>query len=154
MPRLSDQTIIDRAMAILEKRMSYYAKGSALCSPADTRNYLRLKLEEKTAECFCVLFLDNQHRVIAFEQMFNGTINASSVYPREIMRRVIHHNAAAVILAHNHPSGVSEPSRADISITDRITTALNMIDVRTLDHLIVGHGEITSLAERGLITSN
>ena len=120
-------------------------------SPADTRNYLSLRLAEREAEVFCVMFLTNRHRVIAFEEMFQGTIDGASVHPREVVKAALRLNAAAVILAHNHPSGVAEPSRSDEAITRRLTDALALVDVRVLDHLIVGGSEITSLAERGLV---
>jgi DNA repair protein RadC len=100
---------------------------------------------------FCVLFLTNRHRVIAFEEMFRGTIDGATVHPREVVKQALRLNAAAVILAHNHPSGVSEPSRADEAITRRLRDALALVDIRVLDHLIVGGSEITSLAERGLL---
>jgi len=102
-------------------------------------------------EVFAVLFLDNRHRVLAFEELFRGTIDGASVHPREVVRRALHYNAAALILAHNHPSGVSEPSSADRRITERLQAALALIDVRVLDHIVVGHGEFTSFAERGLL---
>ena len=100
-------------------------------------------------ELFCCLFLDNRHRVICCEELFRGTINGASVHPREVVRRALEHNAAALILAHNHPSGVAEPSQADIQITHRLRDALALVDIRVLDHMIVGDGEISSLAERG-----
>ncbi|AOV15909.1 hypothetical protein BJI67_01420 [Acidihalobacter aeolianus] len=98
-----------------------------------------------------MLWLDNRHRVIAFEELFQGTIDGCSVYPREVVRKALEHNAAACILAHNHPSGVTEPSRADQSITDKLKQALGQIDVRVLDHLIIGGAEVTSMAERGML---
>ena len=102
-------------------------------------------------EVFACLFLDNRHRLMAFEELFRGTIDGASVHPREVVRRALAHNAAALILAHNHPSGIAEPSAADTRITERLRQALSLIDVRVLDHLIVGDAEVTSLAERGLI---
>ena len=122
-----------------------------LTSPDDTRRYLLARLRDRHFEVFCCLYLDNRHRVIAFEELFRGTIDGASVYPREVVRHVLQHNAAAVIFAHNHPSGVAEPSTADKSLTRRLTDALSLIDVRVLDHLIVGDGQVTSFAERGLI---
>jgi len=126
-------------------------RGPALGSPADTRAYLQMALRDRQQEVFCCLFLDNRHRVLAFEEMFFGTIDGTSVHPREVLRRVLAHNAAAVILAHNHPSGVAEPSRADEGLTRRLVDALALVDVRVLDHLVVGDGEVVSFAERGLL---
>lgn len=126
-------------------------RGDALTSPDDTRRYLTACLRGYGHEVFAALFLDNRHRVIAFEELFSGTIDGASVHPREVVKRALSHNAAALILAHNHPSGVAEPSRADESITRRLREALGLVEIRVLDHLIVGDGEIVSLAERGLI---
>ncbi len=141
--------------AALEMGRRYLAerlkRGSALNSVDDTRAYLQAELRDRTQEVFCCLFLDNRHRVLAFEELFRGTLNGTAVYPREVVRRAIGHNAAAVILVHNHPSGVAEPSRADELLTVRLKEALAMIDVRLLDHLIVGDGETVSFGERGLI---
>ncbi|WP_024329317.1 DNA repair protein RadC [Thioalkalivibrio sp. ALR17-21] len=123
-------------------------RGEALTSPAATRRFLSARLRDYPFEVFSVLFLDNRHRVLAFEELFRGTIDGASVHPREVVRRVLHHNAAAVILAHNHPSGVAEPSRSDALITRRLSEALSLIDVRLLDHLIIGDTAV-SLAERG-----
>ena len=102
-------------------------------------------------ELFCCLFLDNRHRVIKFDEMFRGTIDGTSVYPREVVKEALAVNAAAVILAHNHPSGVAEPSQADERITKRLKSALELVDIRLLDHLIIGDGEATSLASRGML---
>lgn len=126
-------------------------RGDALTSPDDTRRFLAARLRGYAHEVFSALFLDNRHRVIAFEELFSGTIDGASVHPREVVKRALAHNAAALILAHNHPSGVAEPSRADESITRRLREALGLVEIRVLDHLIVGDGEIVSLAERGLI---
>lgn len=122
-----------------------------LSSPEATRDYLKLKLYGLPYEVFLCLFLDNRHRVIRIEELFRGTIDGASVHPREVVRKVMETNAAAVIFAHNHPSGVAEPSQADLRITQRLKDALALIEVRVLDHLIVGEGRGTSLAERGLI---
>jgi DNA repair protein RadC len=122
-----------------------------LTSPEATRDYLKLRLYSSPHEIFACLFLDNRHRVICYEELFRGTIDGASVHPREVVRRVIATNAAAVIFAHNHPSGVAEPSQADLRITQRLKEALGLIDVRVLDHVIIGDGEGTSLAERGLL---
>jgi DNA repair protein RadC len=126
-------------------------RGDALTCPDDTRRYLKARLRDYPFEVFGCLFLDNRHRMIRYEELFRGTIDGASVHPREVVRRALEHNAAAVILAHNHPSGVAEPSSADARITERLKSALSLIDVRVLDHLIIGDSEITSLAERGLL---
>ncbi|MES9882200.1 MAG: DNA repair protein RadC [Sedimenticola sp.] len=126
-------------------------RDNALTSPQLTRDYLQSRLSHHPNEVFACLFLDNHHRVIEYEELFQGTIDGASVHPREVVRRALAHNAAAVILAHNHPSGVAEPSRADEQITRRLQEALALVDVRVLDHVIVGTGEMTSLAERGVI---
>ncbi|WP_445362838.1 DNA repair protein RadC [Microbulbifer sp. ANSA003] len=125
--------------------------GSALCSPGAVRDYLAIQLRHRRREVFCCLYLDNQHRVIAFEELFEGTLNAANVYPREVVQQALLKGAAAVILAHNHPSGVSEPSQADIWITERLTQALELVDIKVLDHLIVGEGKALSFAEQGLM---
>jgi len=126
-------------------------RGDALHSPDDTRRYLRARLRDHPHEVFACLFLDTRHRVIRYEELFRGTIDGATVHPREVVRRALAHNAAAVILAHNHPSGVAEPSRADQQLTDRLRQALALVDVRVLDHLVVGDGEPVSFAERGLL---
>lgn len=126
------------------------AAGSIIDSPEATRRFLQAELRDSPQEIFAVLFLDNQHRVLAFERLFYGTINQAAVHPREVIKAVLRHNAAAVILAHNHPSGIAEPSRADQELTVRLRDALGLIDVRLLDHIIVGD-QCTSLAERGMI---
>ncbi len=126
-------------------------RNGAITDPGVTRRYLISRLRHHEREVFACLFLDNQHRLIQYEELFYGTIDGANVHPREVVKQVLRHNAAAVILAHNHPSGVSEPSQADRRITDRLRTALALIDVRVLDHMIVGDGEMTSFAERGLL---
>ncbi|MCP4995792.1 MAG: JAB domain-containing protein [Gammaproteobacteria bacterium] len=126
-------------------------RGDSFCSPEETRNYLRIRLGNHPNEVFACLFLDTRHRLIAYNELFQGTIDGASVHPREVVRKAIKHNAAAVILAHNHPSGIAEPSHADEQITHRLQQALALIDVRVLDHIIVGDGEMTSLAESGLL---
>ena len=126
-------------------------RGDILTSPADTRRYLTARLRGHPQEVFACLFLDSRHRVIACEDLFHGTIDGASVHPREVVRRCLQHNAAAVILAHNHPSGVAEPSDADRRLTRRQRVAQALIDVRVLDHLVIGDGEAMSFAERGLI---
>lgn len=122
-----------------------------LGSTRDTRDYLQAQLRDRKNEVFCVLFLDNRHRVMTFEELFQGTLNGTAVYPREIVKRALKLNAAAVILVHNHPSGVAEPSRADELLTHRLKEALSTVDIRLLDHLVVGDGETVSFSERGLI---
>ena len=128
-----------------------FTRGRPLLSPAHCADFLRSRLRDLPYEVFAVLFLDNRHRVLAFEELFRGTIDGASVHPREVVRRALQHNAAAVILSHNHPSGVAEPSQADQRITGRLRDALALIDVRLLDHLIVGDADCCSLAERGLM---
>ncbi len=125
--------------------------GQAIRSPGDSREFLIARLRDRPHEVFCCLFLDNRHRVLAFDELFQGTIDNTTVYPREVVRQALRRNAAAVILAHNHPSGVAEPSEADQLITRRIRSALELIDVRLLDHFVVGDGVCTSLAGRGLL---
>jgi DNA repair protein RadC len=126
-------------------------RGNVLDSPEQTRGFLAAQLRDYAFEVFCCLFLDNRHRVIAFEELFRGTINGASVHPREVVKKALGHNAAAVILAHNHPSGVAEPSEADRHITRQLISALALVEVRVLDHLVVGDGEAVSFAERGLM---
>ena len=125
--------------------------GESIRSPGDTEAFLRARLRDLPHELFCVLFLDNRHRVLQFVEMFRGTIDGTSVYPREVVKEALAVNAAAVILAHNHPRGVAEPSQADERITRRLKAALDLVDIRLLDHLIIGDGRSTSLASRGLI---
>lgn len=126
-------------------------RGNALENPEDTRRYVSARLRDYPHEVFACLFLDNRHRVIAFEELFQGTINGASVHPREVVKKALAHNAAAVILAHNHPSGVAEPSSADRHITQQLVDALRLVEIRVLDHLVVGDGEAVSFAERGLL---
>lgn len=120
-------------------------------SPGAVKDYLALRLGGHQHEVFAVLFLDGQHRLIVMEEMFRGTLTQTSVYPREVVKSALAHNAGAVVLAHNHPSGVAEPSRADEFLTQSLKSALQLVDVRVLDHLIVGRGQVVSLAERGLL---
>lgn len=127
------------------------ASGSTLSSPQAVRDFLRLSLGRRDHEVFVAMMLDAQHRVIASEELFRGTLTQTSVYPREVVKRALHHNAAAVIFAHNHPSGVAEPSRADETLTTALKQSLQLVDVRVLDHFIVTAGTISSLAERGLL---
>lgn len=126
-------------------------RGNALENPEQTRDYLMSRLRDYSFEVFSCLYLDNRHRVIQFEELFRGTINGASVHPREVVKKALGHNAAAVIFAHNHPSGVAEPSAADQQITKQLLDALALVDVRVLDHIVVGDGATVSFAERGLI---
>ncbi|WP_462380586.1 RadC family protein [Pseudomonas sp. Marseille-QA0892] len=139
--------------AVLEMGKRHLAEGlrrdSALESPQAVRDYLKAQLRHEPHEVFGCLFLDSKHRVLAFEVLFRGTIDSASVYPRQVVKRALSHNAAALILTHNHPSGVSEPSQADRVLTQRLKDALGLIDVRVLDHFIVGDGEPLSMAELG-----
>ena len=141
------QAVLEMARRQLFENIQH---GDALCSPEDTRQYLSAELRSCPHEVFACLFLDNRHRVLTFEKLFYGTIDGASVYPREVVRRAIAHNAAAVIFAHNHPSGVAEPSEADKQITQRLKDALALIEVRVLDHMVVGD-EVVSFAESGLL---
>ena len=142
-----------RALPELARR--YFANslptGATIRSPNDTETFLQARMRHLGHELFCCLFLDNRHRVLRFDEMFRGTIDGTSVYPREVVKEALAVNAAAVILAHNHPSGVAEPSHADERITQRLKAALDLVDIRLLDHLIIGEGQATSLAKRGLI---
>ena len=126
-------------------------RGDALSNPDDTRNYLLSELGGKSYEVFACLFLDNKHRIIKFEELFFGTIDGASVYPREVVKRALQHNAAAIIFAHNHPSGIAEPSKADIAITQQLKQSLHLIDVKVLDHFVIGDGYSVSLAEQGML---
>ncbi|MFT5451181.1 MAG: DNA repair protein RadC [Enterobacterales bacterium] len=127
------------------------SRGDAFENPTITRRFLSAKLRHHGHEVFGVLFLDNAHRVIAFEELFHGTINGASVHPRVVLQRALAHNAAAVIFAHNHPSGVAEPSSADKQITDTLCQVLAVVDIRVLDHFVIGEAEAVSFAERGLL---
>ena len=142
-----------RALPELAKRYfeSTLPMGEAIRSPADTEAFLAARLRDLPHELFCCLYLDNRHRIIHFEELFRGTIDGTSVYPREVVKQSLAVNAAAIILAHNHPSGVAEPSQADERITRRIKAALELVDIRLLDHLIIGDGVSTSLASRGIL---
>jgi DNA repair protein RadC len=142
-----------RALPLLARR--YFEQslppGACIRSPADTEAFLLSKLRHLPHERFCCLYLDNRHRVLRFDELFRGTIDGTSVYPREVVKEALAVNAAAVILAHNHPSGVAEPSQADERITRRLKSALELVDIRLLDHLIIGDAGATSLASRGLL---
>ncbi|NML25753.1 DNA repair protein RadC [Aromatoleum tolulyticum] len=141
--------IIQQAINLLEKRI--FKAGALLDSPAAVRDYLRLKLVVEPNEVFAVVFLDSQHQVLAYEPLFKGSVDQTSVYPRVVVQRALALNASALILAHQHPSGVTEPSTADRSLTDRLKAALAIVDVRVVDHFIVGKGKPYSFAEAGLL---
>ncbi len=142
------QAVMEMARRALREQIAH---GSALNSAAAARDYLRLKLAGLPHEIFVAVFLDAQHRVLAIEDLFRGTLTQTSVYPREVVKRALDHNAGAVIFAHNHPSGVAEPSHADEALTQALKQALALIDVRVLDHFIVAGNGMLSLAERGLL---
>ena len=142
------QAVLEMSRRALKEEMQ---RGDALNSPQAVRDYLQLLLGAKQQEVFMVLFLDTQHRVIASEELFQGTLSQASVYPREVVKRALAHNAAAVILAHNHPSGVAEPSQADQLLTASLKQALDLVEVRVLDHFIVAGGQTLSFAEKGLL---
>lgn len=142
------QAIFEMARRALQEEMQ---QRDALTSPQAVRDYLCLKLGNLTREVFVVLFLDAQNRVLVQEELFAGTLTQTSVYPREVVKRALHHNAAAVIFAHNHPSGVAEPSRADESLTSALKQALGLVDVRVLDHFVIAGNVAVSFAERGLL---
>lgn len=142
------QAVLELARRALKEKIS---SGAALSSPAAVRDYLRLKLQALPHEVFVALFLDAQNRVIEIEELFRGTLTQTSVYPREVVKRALARNAGAVIFAHNHPSGVAEPSHADETLTQALKQALALIDVRVLDHFIVAGAGVVSFAERGLL---
>lgn len=140
--------IIELASSILESSL---IRGEAFTDPMCASDYAQLKIGSLEHEVFAVMFLDNRHRLIAFEEMFRGSINGASVHPREVVKQALKHNAAALIITHNHPSGITEPSQADRQLTQRLKDALALVDIRVLDHLVVSASESTSMAERGLI---
>ena len=144
-----EDKIIELALNILRDRLRN--PGAALTSPQTARQFLILELAGLEHEVFGVFFLDNQHRVIKFEELFQGTIDSASVYPREVVKAALLSNAAAVIFTHNHPSGVADPSDADRRITERLVAALELTEVRVLDHIIVGGDDTYSFAEHGLL---
>jgi DNA repair protein RadC len=142
------QAVIEMGRRHLAEQLD---RGDPMNSPERTINYLRAKLRDYPYEVFAVLYLDNRHRVITYEELFRGTVNGAQVHPREVVRQSLRHNAAAVILSHNHPSGIAEPSQTDQSITQLLCKALALVDVRVLDHIIIGDGEHCSLSQRGLL---
>jgi DNA repair protein RadC len=153
-PGLGDATYA-QLQAILEMNRRYLGeslqRGEAITSPDAANRYLQAQIAHHPMEVFASLFLDTRHRVICFEKLFSGTIDGASVHPREVVRKAMQHNAAAVIFAHNHPSGVAEPSQADVQITEKLRLALDLVDVRVLDHIVVTGEECISMANRGLI---
>lgn len=145
---VSAEEVLQAARALLERQ---FVPGVAFTSPQLVKDYLQLQIGQLPHEVFAVLFVDTQNRLIVYREMFRGTLTQTSVYPREVVKAALELNAAAVILAHNHPSGSVEPSRADEYLTTRLKEALALVDVRVLDHVVVGHGRDTSFAERGLL---
>ena len=145
-------TLLQAALEIARRQVfAVVREGDVLSSPDEVRAYLALHLAGLEHEAFAALLLDNRHRVIEYRELFRGTIDSAAVYPREVVKRCLASNAAAVIFAHNHPSGVAEPSDTDVRLTRKLVDALALVDVRVLDHLVIGRGVQTSLAERGLM---
>lgn len=143
--------ILEAAANIMENLAKYNHKHCSFTSPSDTRSYLTTYFAGQERESFVVLWLTTQHELIAAEELFKGTIDSSAVYPREVVKAALKHNAAACILAHNHPSGIAEPSYADQRITDRLKMALDVVDIKVLDHMVVGGAKVVSFSERGLL---
>lgn len=144
-------TVEELAQAYSDALRDQFAAGKSVGSPGDARELFKAELALGKREQFAVVFLDNRHRVIAFEVLFSGTIDSTTVHPRVVVQRALELNAAAIILGHNHPSGVAEPSEADQLITRRLRSALDLVDIRLLDHFVIGGDNITSLAARGLL---
>ncbi|MGH8662459.1 MAG: RadC family protein [Burkholderiales bacterium] len=142
------QAALEMARRALREKLD---RGSALGSPQMVRDYLRLRIQDRPHEVFVGVFLDAQNRVLAVEDLFRGTLTQTSVYPREVVKRALQHNAAAIIFAHNHPSGIAEPSRSDEALTGALKQALALVDVKVLDHFVIGAGTAMSFAERGLL---
>jgi DNA repair protein RadC len=140
--------VVEMARRALGQQMQ---EAPVFDAPQNVKDYLALHLGAREREVFAVLFLDGQHRLLRLEELFSGTLSQTSVYPREVVRRALALNAGAVILAHNHPSGLAEPSRADEYLTQALKSALQLVDVRVLDHLVIGRGQVVSMAERGLL---
>ena len=145
---VSADDIVLMAKQILNQR---FAKGKPITDVSESISFLALKLAHYEYEVFSVLFLDNRHKFISYEELFRGSIDGASIYPREVVKRALSLNAAAVIFAHNHPSGEADPSQSDKHITQRLINALNLVDIRVLDHIIIGGTDNVSMAERGLI---
>ena len=141
------QAVVEMSRRYLEEKIH---RGNAMETVDDVKRYLQSRLQHYPFEVFACLFLDNKHRVIEYEELFRGTVNSATVHPREVVRCAIKHNAVAIVLAHNHPSGLAEPSLSDREITQKLKEALQLIDVRVLDHFIIGD-DIVSFAERGLL---
>lgn len=148
MNQAEKESVIMLAMNMLAAR---HQRGRPIRSPSDTQAYLRLKLADVKTERFGCLFLDNRHRILGMRELFQGTVDGTSVYPRVVVQEALDVNAAAIILYHNHPSGVAEPSQADERITQRLKSALELVDIRLLDHFVVASSDCVSLAARGLI---
>ena len=147
---VTPKAILDQAAETLVKRLRR-SEVRPFTSPNAVRQYITLQLPDRERETFACLFLDNRHRLIAYEELFQGTIDGATVHPREVVKSTLRYKTAALILAHNHPGGVAEPSQADMRITQRLVEALCLVDVRVLDHFVVGDGEPVSMAERGLL---
>lgn len=145
---LTQEEILEQARHIVGRKLAH---GTRLSDPSASKRYLMIQLAELEHEVFACIFLDNRHRVIAYEEMFRGTIDGATVHPREVVKSALGHNAAALIFAHNHPSGEPEPSQADLHLTRRLKEALSLVDIRVLDHLVVGGQGVVSFAERGLM---
>lgn len=144
----SEDALIARACTILDKRLR---RGPLFERPGDVKNYLKLQLQGHQNEHFAALYMDTKHRMMAYEVLFTGTVDGAEVHPRVIAQRALHHNAAAVVIAHNHPSGDPDPSTADRAITAKIKQTLSLVDVRLLDHFIIGQGDPVSMAARGML---
>lgn len=147
----SSSDLINKALKVMESQAAQKRGKEILSSPEAAKRYFVLRLGNYECEYFSVAFLNNQNRLIACENMFRGTIDGASVYPREVVKAVLQYNAAAVVFAHNHPSGVVEPSISDHAITERLKDALMLIDVKVLDHIIVGGADTLSFAEQGYL---
>lgn len=144
-----EQELIQQAITLLERRL--FKRGRMIATPQDMSKFLQLKLARNKNEVFAIVFMDSRHRIIAFEEIFRGSIDTATIHSRVVLQRALHHNAAAVVLCHNHPSGMTDPSEADQVLTFRLKELLAQIDVRVLDHLVVGQGAPFSFAEAGLI---
>ncbi|WP_423906708.1 RadC family protein [Candidatus Spongiihabitans sp.] len=142
------QAALELGRRFLDEKLK---RGGALTNPKQVSEYLVHRLRDQHREVFAIIYLDNRHQVIEYEELFYGTLNGATVHPREVVKSVLLHNAAAVIIAHNHPSGIAEPSQSDTAITLKLQEALQLIDVKLLDHLVIGDGEFVSLSDRGLI---
>jgi len=147
--RVNEDALIQQALQLLDRR--YFQRGELLIQPADAAAYLKLRLAPYRQEVFALLCLDSRNRVLGFDELFFGSIDGASVYPRQVVIKALEHNAASVIFSHNHPSGCPEPSNADRVLTQRLTEALALVEVRVLDHIIIGEGRPLSLAEFGWI---